>query len=151
VLRWVVPRPVATVGTALEIAGVMPMSEVRFSVQLHRGVPVVSAPEGIDITNASALRSALLVAAAHGNGDGTLVIDMTQTQFCDASGLRTLLAAHERAQADGGRVLLAVTGAAVLRVFQLAGIDGMIPRFATLDEALAQTTASADGSEPPTR
>jgi anti-sigma B factor antagonist len=127
------------------------MAEVGFSVEVHQGVPVVSAPEEIDITNAPALRSALLEAAAHGNGDGTLVIDMTQTRFCDASGLRALLAAHERAQADGGRVLLAVTNAAVLRVFDLIGIDGMIPRFATLDQALAQTTATAHGPEPPKR
>jgi hypothetical protein len=44
---------------------------------------------------------------------------------------------------------VAVTAAAVLRVFELAGIDGMIPSFASLDEALAQSTASTDGSEPP--
>ena len=117
------------------------MHDGRFPLEVVSGVPVVTAPEEIDITNAPELRSALLEAAAHGHG--TLVADMTGTQFCDSSGMRTLLAAHKRAQAEGGELLLAITAAPVLRVFALTGIDRMIPNFTTLDEALAQT--SADG------
>jgi hypothetical protein len=67
---------------------------------------------------------------------------MTRTQFCDSSGLHTLLAAHKRAQAEGGELLLAVTAAPVLRVFALTSIDRMIPNFTSLDEALAQTFAN---------
>ncbi len=107
------------------------------------GVPVVTAPEEIDITNAPELGSALLEAAAHGHG--TLVVDMTRTQFCDSSGLHTLLAAHKRAQAEGGEVLLAIAAAPVLRVLALTSIDRMIPNFTSLEEALAQT--SADGPD----
>jgi anti-anti-sigma regulatory factor len=44
----------------------------------------VTAPEEIDITNAAGLRAALLEAAAHGSG--TLVVDMTQTQFATRPG-----------------------------------------------------------------
>jgi STAS domain-containing protein len=69
--------------------------------------------------------------------------DMTRTQFCDSSGLHTLLAAHKRAQAEGGELLLAIAAAPVLRVLAITSIDRMIPNFTTLDEALAQT--SADG------
>jgi anti-sigma B factor antagonist len=104
------------------------------------GVPVVTAPEEIDITNAPELGSALLEAAAHGHG--TLVVDMTRTQFCDSSGLHTLLAAHKRAQAKGGELLLAITAAPVLRVLSLTSIDRMIPTFTSLDQALAQTSAN---------
>ena len=118
------------------------MHDGRFPFEVVSGVPVVTAPEEIDITNAPELRSALLVAAAHGYG--RLVVDMTGTQFCDSSGLHTLLAAHKRAQAEGGELLLVISAAPVLRVFALTGIDRMIPNFTTLDEAIAQT--SADGS-----
>jgi anti-sigma B factor antagonist len=121
------------------------MHDARFTVELVSGVPVVAAPEEIDITNAPMLRSALLEAAVRGHG--TLVVDMARTRFCDSSGLHTLLAAHKRAQAEGGEVLLVISGSAVLRVFALTGIDRMIPNFASLDEALAQ--ASADGSSGP--
>ena len=68
---------------------------------------------------------------------------MTRTQFCDSSGLHTLLAAHKHAQAEGGELLLAIAAAPVLRVLAITSIDRMIPNFTILDEALAQT--SADG------
>jgi anti-sigma B factor antagonist len=102
------------------------------------GVPVVAAPEEIDITSAPALRSALLEAAAHRHG--TLVADMTLTRFCDSSGLNALLAAHKRAQAGGGELLLVIPAIAVLRVFAITGMDRVIPNFTSLDQALAQTS-----------
>lgn len=115
------------------------MQEVGFPVEVVGGVPVVAVPEEIDITNAAGLRAALLEAAARGTG--TLVIDMSGTQFCDSAGLNVLVRAHKRAQADGGEVLLVLGGAAVLRILAVTGIDRLIPSFPSLDEALAQTPA----------
>jgi len=114
------------------------MGDGRFPFEVVNGVPVVAAPEEIDITSAPALRSALLEAAAHGHG--TLVADMTLTQFCDSSGLHALLAAHKRAQAGGGELLLVIPAIAVLRVFAITGMDRVIPNFTSLDQALAQTS-----------
>ncbi len=118
------------------------MHDARFPFDVVSGVPVVTAPEEIDITSAPDLRSALVEAAAYGHG--TLVVDMTRTQFCDSSGLHTLLAAHRRAQAQGGQLLLVISASPVLRIFAITGIGRMIPSFTSLDQALAQT--SADGS-----
>ena len=61
------------------------MPDDSFPVEMAGGVPVVAALEEIDITNAGALRSALLTAAA--SGPAALVVDMTRTRFCDSSGL----------------------------------------------------------------
>ena len=119
------------------------MPEDRFPVEVVGGVPVVAAPEEIDTTNAEELRSALLKAAADGNG--TLVVDMTQTQFCDSSGLHTLIAAHKRAEAEGREVLLVIPSTTVLRVFALTSMDKVIPNFTSLTEALAQTAACPNG------
>ena len=116
------------------------MPEDKFPVEVVQGVPVVAAPEEIDITNAEALRAALLAAAA--DGHGTLVVDMTGTRFCDSSGLHTLIAAHKRAEAEGREVLLVIPGAPVLRVFALTGMDKVIPNFTSLAEALGQTAAA---------
>jgi anti-sigma B factor antagonist len=117
----------------------------RISFEVVDGVPVVAAPEEIDITNAPELRSALLEAAAHGHG--TLVADLSRTQFCDSSGLHTLLAAHKWAQAEGGEMLLVIPGTAVLRVFALTCVDRIIPNFTTLEEALAQTSANGSNGD----
>jgi anti-sigma B factor antagonist len=116
--------------------------EISFPVEMAGGVPVVTAPEEIDITNAGGLRAALLQAAAQGNR--TLVVDMSRTQFCDSAGLNVLVRAHKRAQADGGELLLVISGAAVLRIFAVTGIDRLIPNFPSLGQALAQPAAVAD-------
>jgi anti-sigma B factor antagonist len=120
---------------------VTPVHDGGFPVEVVGGVPVVAAPEEIDIANAPMLRCALLAAAARGHG--TLVADLSRTRFCDSSGLHTLLAAHKRAQAEGGELLLVIRSTPVLRVFAITSIDRMIPNFTSLADALAQ--ASADG------
>jgi anti-sigma B factor antagonist len=122
------------------------MPDDSFPVEVLGGVPVVASPEEIDITNAEALRSALLTATA--GGPGTLVVDMTRTRFCDSSGLHTLIAAHKRAGAEGREVLLVIPSVAVLRVFALTGMDRVIPNFTSLAEALARTAATANGRRP---
>ena len=74
------------------------MPEDKFPVEVVGGVPVVAAPEEIDITNAEALRSALLTAAAAADGHGTLVVDMTADPV-----LRFVRAAHPDRRAQAGR------------------------------------------------
>jgi anti-anti-sigma factor len=123
------------------------MPEARFPVEVVSGVPVVTAPEEIDITNAAGLRAALLEAAALGSG--TLVADMAQTQFCDSAGLHVLVRAHKRARADGGQLLLVICAAAVLRIFAVTGIDHLIPTFPTLEQALAAAPTVPDFTSPP--
>ena len=131
------------------------MRDVGFPVEVIRGVPVVVAPEEIDITNAGGLRAALLAAAqlqvallqaaqlrAADHRRGTLVVDMTRTRFCDSAGIHALVDAHKSARDGGGQVLLAVAGAAVPRIFEITGIDRVIPRFPSLQEALDHIPAA---------
>jgi anti-sigma B factor antagonist len=122
------------------------MPEAGFPVAVVAGVPVVAAPEEIDITNAEGLRAALLAAVERGHG--RFVVDMSRTRFCDSSGLHALVAAHRRTRAEGGEVLLVIPDAAVLRVFAITGMDRVIPNFTSLDEALAQASVTRAGSVP---
>jgi anti-sigma B factor antagonist len=119
------------------------VTDVRYPNTVINGVPVVATPAEIDITNAEGLRSALLKTAA--DGHSTVVVDMTQTTFCDSSGLQALLAAHKKAQAEGRQLLLVIPGTTVLRVFAITGMDRVIPNFTSLDDALAATAATANG------
>jgi len=122
------------------------MPEVRFPIAIVRGVPVVTVPAEVDVTTATGLRVALLKAAA--DGSPALVVDMTRTRFCDSAGLRVLVRAHKQARAEGGAVLLAVSGDAVLRVLAITGIDVVIPNFSTLDEALEAAIKSVADETP---
>jgi anti-sigma B factor antagonist len=123
----------------------MQMPDAGFPVEVIRSVPVVAAPEDIDITNAAELRTALVQAAARGHG--TFVVDMSRTQFCDTAGLHALVGAHKRARAEGGQVLLVVVGDTVLRIFSITGLDRVIPYFSSLEQALAQTPAAHQDRE----
>jgi anti-sigma B factor antagonist len=113
--------------------------DASFPVEVVRGVPVVAAPEEIDTTNADGLREALHQAA--GDGSGTLVVDLTRTRFCDSAAIHALVDAHRRARGAGGQVLLAFSGAAVPRIFEITGIDRVIPGFPSVAEALAHVPA----------
>jgi anti-sigma B factor antagonist len=109
--------------------------EPGFPVEVVEGVPVVTAPEEIDIANAAGLRAALLEAA--GPGQATVVVDMSRTRFCDSAGLNVLVAADRLARAEGGEVRLVIAGEAVVRIVALTGVDRFMPIFASLEEALA--------------
>jgi anti-anti-sigma factor len=115
------------------------MRDASFSVEVVRGVPVVAAPEEIDITNARGLRDALHQAA--GDGSGMFVVDLTRTQFCDSAAIHALIDAHKRARAEGGQVLLAFSGTAVPRIFEITGVDRVIPSFPSVAAALAHIPA----------
>lgn len=112
-----------------------------FPVATISGLPVVSGPAEIDIANAGQLRAALLAAAAQGHA--TIVVDLTETSFCDTSGLQVLVLAHRRAAAEGGELRLVVRSATLLRLFSLTGVDHVIPNFTTLDQATSELPAAA--------
>src|SRR5262249_54145636 len=88
---------------------------------------VVSAPTEIDASNAAELRAALV---AVNGGRPAVVVDMSQTGFCDSAGVSVLVEAHHRAEVGGCEVRLAVTGASVLRIFALTGVNQLFRVFA---------------------
>ena len=118
------------------------MREISFPVQVVEGVPVVTAPEEIDLANAAGLKAALLEAAlletarAAEPGRALVVVDMSRTRFCDSAGLNALVGAARQARADGGEVRLVVVGEAVARIVALTGVDRVMPIYASLEDAL---------------
>jgi anti-sigma B factor antagonist len=115
------------------------MPGVTFRVGVVGTVPVVTAPEEVDISNAAGLVAALGEAA--GTGNDWVVVDMTRTLFCDSSGISALAIEHRSAAQEGRRLLLAVSSAAVVRVLALTGVDELIPSFTTLEDALRHAAA----------
>jgi len=115
------------------------MPDAGFPVETISGLPVVVTPDEVDITNAARLRGALHEAAA--GGRGTLVVDMSRTQFCDTAGIHALVSAHKQAQAEHGELRLVLTTPTVLRIFAITGLDDVIPHFGSLEEALAAASS----------
>ena len=117
------------------------MPDVSSPSGVISAVPVVTAPEEMDITTAYRLRGALAAAV---RGHATVVVDMTRTHACDTPGLHVLVRAHRRALAQGGELRLVAPSPDVRRLFAVTGLDRVIRHFASLDEALAQTQADAN-------
>ena len=101
------------------------------------GAPdIVPLPAEIDITNYTAAAAMLL--GAVDNASGLLIADMTGTTFCDSSGMRMLLAAHDRAAANGSTLRVVIRpGSAVSRGLAILGIDRVLSLYATVEEARA--------------
>lgn len=127
----------------------MPATEYPF--QMTGGVLVITAPDEIDTITAGNLRAILLEWQRRGHT--TIVVDMTGTQYCDSTGLRELVWAHNRATADGGGLRLVISAeGAFARVFTINGLEGIIPHFTTVQQALARvptaTRAPRQGPAP---
>ena len=110
------------------------MSEQPDQLSHVNGVPVVRAAVEVDATNAQDLRSAIVAALAA--GAERLIVDMSQTEFCDSTGLNVLVRAHKRLAEAGGELLLVASEPTLLRIFKVTGMDTMFHLFASLDEAL---------------
>lgn len=109
------------------------MAGELFEVRDVGGVPVVSAPEEIDIGNATQLRTALLAAAGH----PVIVVDLSGTQFCDSSALSVLVRALRRAQSEDGEVRLVAVTESVLRILAVTGIGSIFAVYSSLADAIA--------------
>jgi anti-sigma B factor antagonist len=121
------------------------MPDARFPVEIDGGLPVVVTPAEVDITNAAGLRGVLLETAAA--KPATLVVDMSQTRFCDTAGIHALVSAYKQAQAERGELRLVIATATVRRIFAITGLDRLIPHFGSRDEALAAPSSGPDGND----
>jgi anti-anti-sigma factor len=87
------------------------------------------------------------LAAALAEGVTVLVADLSGTAFCDSSGVRMLAGARRAAQANGTELRLVVPSVAVRRVFELMGVDELLPVYPTLGEAMTGAPGGS-GEEP---
>ena len=89
-----------------------------------RGIIRLAVRGELDLASAPALDVALRDADA----DGTrVVLDLRGLTFIDSTGLRTVLQADARARSDGHELLIVRGGAAVHRVFVMAGVAELVP------------------------
>ena len=100
-------------------------------------VYVVRVSGEVDMSHEEELRGELRTAvAADAKG---VVVDLTECEFIDSSGVRALLLSREaqHSEKDSERLAVAAASDQILRILSVMGIDRVIPIRPTVEEAAA--------------
>jgi len=88
----------------------------------------------LDIATSPSVRAALTDAS---DGKQNVVVDLTQLEFLDSTGLGALIGAHRRATENGGSLRLVVREGPILRLLNITGLIRVLAVYHSLDDALA--------------
>jgi anti-sigma B factor antagonist len=81
------------------------------------------------------LRAALLDAAEGKNHE--IIVDLSQLEFLDSTGLGALIGAHRRATENDGSVRLVAHEGQILRLLRITGLLDVFPVYPSVEAALA--------------
>jgi anti-sigma B factor antagonist len=110
----------------------------------HRVIVTEVAGE-IDLRTSEILRARLLELLDEGFSG--IVVNFAEVLFCDASGLGTLVAVHNRLRARGGELRVARARAPQRRLFQITGLDQVISLHDTVEDAVRGLGADGVGTQ----
>jgi anti-sigma B factor antagonist len=103
------------------------------------GVRVVGMRGELDIATSSRVRKLLADAAT--DTAQPLVIDLSECDFIDSTGLAALLHGARPAQNGESHVAIVSPGGDVRRMLELTAIDQSIPVFESIEQAVTAVTA----------
>lgn len=110
------------------------------AAQLDDGVTVVAVRGELDLSTASDLEGPLDAAVA--SGDSQVLVDLSECEFIDSTGIALIVRAWQRLDRDGpgeggGRLTVCSDNEQVCRVLDVTGLELSIPIHRSRDEALA--------------
>lgn len=97
--------------------------------------PVVTVSGEVDIAAAPQLRQRLIELVER--PCKTIIVDLSEVQFMDSTGLNVFSAVRKRMKTLDGRLILAGPRPPVIRLFQLSGMDRLFTIVADREEAIA--------------
>jgi anti-anti-sigma factor len=98
------------------------MSDFSYSLDHDTGHAIAYLTGEIDLAAVGALEAAIETARSASNGK--VVLDMGAVTFLDSSGLRVLMAAHNKQAAMDGQLVITNPSDAVVRVLDITGLLG---------------------------
>jgi anti-sigma B factor antagonist len=114
------------------------------AAELDDGLRIISVQGELDLSTAGDLETPLEAAVA--SGDARMLIDLSQCEFIDSTGIALIVRAWQRldrgADGDGsGRVVICSQNEQVRRVLEITGLESSISIHGTRDEAIAALRA----------
>jgi anti-anti-sigma factor len=95
---------------------------------------VVTMPDEIDLGNSGDVDEQLKAVA--GQVPDLITADLTGTVFCDSAGVYVLSRTRELVAARGGELRLAMGDSPVARIFELTGLDQIMPVYRDVQQSL---------------
>lgn len=108
--------------------------ELTLTVREIAGQAVVATEGAIDLYTAGILRDEL--ARLDATGSHRVVVDMTDLDFLDSTGLGVLIGGRKAVTAHGGVLKLVCPQERFRKLFRITSLDKVFPIFASLSEAL---------------
>ncbi|MGV3632592.1 MAG: STAS domain-containing protein [Bacteroidota bacterium] len=106
---------------------------MNFEVSHHSSyVLVKSKVEKLDVNTASDLKSELVLLNKKGNN--SFVLDLSDTKYCDSSGLSAILMANRLCKDSSGEFILTGLNATILKLIQIAQLDRVLTLKDTAEE-----------------
>lgn len=113
------------------------MSDTTFDVSVTADTEdyaVVSVVGDLDLLGATKLHRPLSDALSR----PMAVLDLSKCEFCDSSGLRTILEAMQRARGTDHAFRIAGAGKSVMRVFETAGLLSELSLYPSVEDAVGR-------------
>lgn len=115
------------------------MSHDELSIDIkseHNGASLIFRLKGsLDLATSPTVRAALLEAANEGKHE--IVVDLSNVEFIDSTGLGALIGGHRRALENSGGVSLVVTEGPISRLLNITGLIRVFKVYASVEDALA--------------
>jgi anti-anti-sigma factor len=113
------------------------------SEELEDGVRVLTVCGELDMNTAPELQSHLEEALS--DPDASLMLDLSDCEFIDSTGIALIVRAWQRLDRGGGqgRLVLCCVNHQVRRLLEITGVDASIPMHEQRDAALAELQAQA--------
>jgi anti-sigma B factor antagonist len=105
-------------------------------------LPVFELSGSLDIATSPTVRASLLEASAR--GDHRLIVDLTNVEFLDSTGLGALIGAQRRAREFGGELRLVVKEGQIVRLLRITGLLKIFAVYPTLDDAVREGARVGD-------
>ncbi len=115
------------------------MSHDELGIELKTedgGALVFKLRGSLDLATAPTVRAALSEATEKGSND--LIVDLTQIEFLDSTGLGVLIGAHRRAAERGGAFRLIVNDGPISRLLNITGLIAVFCVYHSIEDARSE-------------
>ena len=108
--------------------------DLKLHVHVLDGMQVFELSGSLDIATSPTVRASLLEASAR--GDHRLIVDLTNVDFLDSTGLGALIGAQRRAKEFDGEVRLVVKEGQIVRLLRITGLLKIFAVYPSLNDAV---------------